>query len=359
MVIVDRLMKQAVEDHVFPGGVLLVSRDGRIEFFESYGYADLFGGKVMTRDTVFDLASLTKPLGTTLAAMHLIQESKMNLDQTVASILPRFSDPGMTLVTLRHILAHCSGLTDYRPYYLKLMHFSLSERRQRLREMLADENLINPPGCKLLYSDVGFMILSWIIETISGTRLDNLLKNELYRPLGIKGLFFNDSFQAYEIKNKDSYAATELCFWRKTLLKAVVHDDNAFVAGGIEGHAGLFGTAGDIIRLLLVLLSDYRGKSDKILFDANLMKTFWSCHQPSGRALGFDMPSCENASCGIYFPKTSIGHLGFTGTSFWIDIENSIIVVLLTNRVHPSRFNVSIRQFRPVIHDEIMKNLGL
>ncbi len=359
MVIVDRLMNKAVEEHVFPGGVLLVSRDGRIEFFESYGYADLFCGKVMTRDTVFDLASLTKPIGTTLAAMHLIQESKMNLDQTVASILPRFSDPWMTMVTIRHLLVHCSGLRDYRPYYLKLRYSSQSERRHRLRAMLADEKLISPPGCKLLYSDVGFMILGWIIETISGTRLDQLLKDEIYRPLGIENVFFNDSFQACEIKNMESYAATELCSWRKTLLKAVVHDDNAFVAGGIEGHAGLFGTAGDIAKLLLVLLSDYRGKSDKILFDANLMQTFWSCHQPYGRALGFDMPSCENPSCGSYFPQTSIGHLGFTGTSFWIDIENSIVVVLLTNRVHPSRFNFGIRQFRPVLHDEIMKNLGL
>ena len=168
MMCVDRMMHQAVEDRIFPGGVLLVSRDNRIEFFETYGCADLFSGSPATRDTIYDLASLTKPLATTLAVMHLIQESKLSLDQPAVSVLPRFSDPLMSRVTIRHRLAHSSGLTDYRPYYLNLRQVPLKERRDQLETLLTQERLVGVPGRQVLYSDIGFMILRWIIETISG-----------------------------------------------------------------------------------------------------------------------------------------------------------------------------------------------
>jgi serine-type D-Ala-D-Ala carboxypeptidase len=353
---VDRLMQQAVEDRIFPGGVLLVARDNRIEFFEAYGCADLFSGAPVTRETRFDLASLTKPLATTLAVMQLIQESELSLDQQAVSVLPRFLDPLMSQVTIRHLLAHSSGLADYRPYYMDLRQIPLKERKERLEKMLTQERLVCVPGRQVLYSDVGFMILRWIIETISGQRLDHFLIDFLYQPLGLKGLLFIDlKKQACN----DDIAATELCDWRNTLLKGKVHDDNAFIMGGIDGHAGLFGSAADVAQLILVLLSDYRGQSSRSFFNSNLIQVFWSRQTPSGRALGFDMPSADGASCGHFFSKTSVGHLGYTGTSFWIDPARSIFIVLLTNRVHPSRYNVGIRQFRPRIHNEIMINMGL
>ena len=348
---VDRLMHQAIADRVFPGGVLLVSREGRIEFFEAYGCADLFSGAPVTRDTIYDLASLTKPLATTLAVMQLIQESRLSLDQAAVSVLPRFLDPLMSRVTIRHLLAHSSGLADYRPYYLFLRHFPLKERKEQLGKMLTRERPVGVPGRQVLYSDIGFMILRWIVETISGKRLDHFLSEFLYQPLGLERLFFIDLKQQ---ACNDNMAATELCDWRNTLLKGRVHDDNAFVMGGIDGHAGLFGSAADIARLISVLLSDYRGQCGRSFFNSNLIQLFWSRQTPSGRALGFDMPSAAGASCGQFFPKTGVGHLGYTGTSFWIDPEQSVFIVLLTNRVHPSRYNVGIRRFRPLIHDEIL-----
>jgi serine-type D-Ala-D-Ala carboxypeptidase len=353
---VDRLMHQAIVDRIFPGGVLLVSRDNRIEFFEAYGCADLFSGAPVTRETIYDLASLTKPLATTLAVMQLIQESRLSLDQSAVSALPRFLDPLMSQVTIRHLLAHRSGLADYRPYYLKLRQLPFKERREQLGKMLTQERLVDVPGIQVLYSDMGFMILRWIIETITGQRLDHFLFDFLYHPLGLKRLFFIDLNQQ---SCHDNIAATELCVWRNALLKGKVHDDNAFITGGIDGHAGLFGSAADVARLISVLLSDYRGPSGRSFFSSDLIRIFWSRQASSGRALGFDMPSADDASCGYFFPKTSVGHLGYTGTSFWIDPKRSIFVVLLTNRVHPSRYNTGIRRFRPQLHNEIMINMGL
>ncbi len=354
---VERLMRQAVEDRVFPGSVLLVYKEGDIAFFEACGQADLFTGAAMTRNTLFDLASLTKPLGTTLAVMYLVQHSKLKLDQTVTSILPSFADPKMSRVTLRHLLAHSSGLPAYRPYYVRLSLFSPSERPEQLKRMLVSERLISLPDSTGVYSDIGFMILRWIVETITGTRLDRFLYDAIYHPLGLKHLRF---FDMNDQPDTGDIAATELCPWRRRLLKGRVHDDNAYAAGGVDGHAGLFGTAADVGKLLSLLLSAYKGRSpDSEWISSDLIRCVWSRHEPSQRALGFDMPSPMGASCGCHFPKTSIGHLGFTGTSFWIDVQHSVIVVLLTNRVHPSRWNVQIRRFRPRIHDLVMETLNL
>ena len=187
--------------------------------------------------------------------------------------------------------------------------------------LLTQECLLCAPGRQVLYSDLGFMILRWIVETISGKRLDHFLSEFLYKPLGLERLFFIDLGQQ---ACHDNIAATELCNWRNALLKGQVHDDNAFVTGGIDGHAGLFGSAADVARLISVLLSDYRGKYGRSFFKAALVREFWSRQTPSGRALGFDMPSIDAASCGQYFSKTGVGHLGYTGTSFWIDPARSI-----------------------------------
>ncbi len=354
---VDCLMRQAVEKRVFPGGVLLVYKDREIEFFEAYGQADLFTGAVMTRNTLFDLASLTKPLATTLAVMSLVQDSKLNLEQTVASVLPDFLDPGVSCVTVRHLLAHSSGLPAYRPYYIRLMQIPSIQRPEYLKRMLTNECLRTLPDSGGVYSDIGFMILRWIVETITGKRLDHFLYETIYRPLGLKHLLF---FEANQMPDTDDIAATELCPWRRQLLKGRVHDDNAFAVGGIDGHAGLFGTAADVGSLLSLLLSAYRGQpADSEWISPELIRCFWSRHEPSKRALGFDMPSPVGASCGCYFPETAVGHLGYTGTSFWIDVEHAVIVILLTNRVHPSRWNVEIRRFRPLVHNQIMQDMKL
>ena len=153
------------------------------------------------------------------------------------------------------------------------------------------------------------------------------------------------------------FAATERCPWRNILLDGVVHDDNAYVVGGIEGHAGLFGTADSVYILLSALLSVFHGRSSTGVFVKELVHTFFERQENSDKTLGFDTPSLVNDSCGRYFSKKSVGHLGFTGTSFWIDLERCVIVILLTNRVHPSRENTKIRTFRPKLHDMIMQEI--
>ena len=347
---INDLMRKGVKDKVFPGGVLLVSKNDSIVFFEAYGYANIFSKRIMTKNTIFDLASLTKPLATTLAVMKLIQQRKLDLEQNLGTVLPEFRDTDKKQIAIRNLLCHNSGLPDYRPYYIGLLKIPYNFRKKALRNFLINEPLIHPTGKNVLYSDVGFMILEWIVEKVSGRSLDYFVIQDIYAPLGLKNLFFvNLNFESY----MDSFAATELCPWRKILLDGLVHDDNAYVVGGISGHSGLFGTAMDVHVLLSSLLSDFHEHSYN--FKKDLINKFFERQQGSDRALGFDTPSLSDSSCGSHFSKNSIGHLGFTGTSFWMDLDQSIIVILLTNRVHPSRDNNKMKKFRPILHDTVME----
>ncbi len=356
---VDAVMKTAVEEGVFPGGVLLVSRKEDILFHEAYGKADIFIGKDVTVDTVFDLASLTKPLATTLSIMKLEEQQKLSLDQTLGEIIEHFRGKDKAAITVRHLLNHTSGLPDYKPYFEQIRFLPKPERKRRFRELLSDETLVCPIGMKTLYSDIGFMILSWIIETVSGKRLDHFVRDEIYQPAGLQELFFIDlDIVGQKVHNHSKhFASTENCPWRKKVLIGEVHDDNAFVAGGVEGHAGLFGTAREVGRLLIMLQMQFHGHPASWVLDSKTIRQYLKKTGENERALGFDTPSPADSSSGHFFSKKTVGHLGFTGTSFWMDLEKEINVVLLTNRVHPSRENIRIRAFRPIIHDMIMKNI--
>lgn len=347
-------MKQAVSNKVFPGGVLLVSTAGSEIFFQAYGYANIFSGRQMTSHTVFDLASFTKPLATTLAIIKLISQQKLELGQHLGSILSQFNSTDKGRISIENLLYHNSGFPDYRPYYKLLCKLKPNLRKDALRELLAKEPLINPPGKEVMYSDIGFMILCWVIEQVSGNRLDRFVTKEIYHPLGLENLFFVDlDLTPRQVK----FAATELCSWRNILLEGAVHDDNAYVVGGIQGHAGLFGTAKDVLSLLSELMAAYLGSPSTGVFDTDLIQSFFKRQEHTGRALGFDIPSPVGSSCGQYFSKETVGHLGFTGTSFWMDLDRRVIIILLTNRVHPSRDNNKIKAFRPKLHDRVMKKL--
>ena len=346
----DSLMRQAVTDKVFPGGVLLAAQSGGIRFFDAYGAANIFTGRPMTCDTVFDLASLTKPLATTLAAMKLIQQNDLSLDHSVADILPAFKNSDKADIRVAHLLAHVSGLPDYRPYYKALCAHPLSERKDRLLGLLQNEPLIYAVGEKTLYSDLGFMLLHLLIEKITGCGLDIFVNSEIYQPLGIRDLYFVDIEKGPPDR---AFAATEDCSWRNRVLEGVVHDENAYALGGISGHAGLFGTAEAVHALLWYLLQGFWGRAGN--FPPSLLRRFFSRYPSCERALGFDMPAETGSSAGEYFGReTSVGHLGFTGTSFWMALDHGIIIVLLTNRIHPRRASEAIKQFRPVLHNTLM-----
>ena len=351
---VDHLMKKAVAAGVFPGAVLVVSQSDSIIFSKAYGYTDGNSKFPVTTDTVFDLASLSKPLATTLAVMKLIEENRLDLSDRLGSVLPQFRNTGKGSITIRHLLCHNSGLADNHPYYLELRNFPLETRTTILRNRLLELPLSHPIGEHTLYSDLGFMILRWIVETVSGRRLDHMVLEDIYRPLGLFDLFYIDQ----RLPSPDrSYAATEKCPWRKRTLEGEVHDDNAWILGGVEGHAGLFGTAPDVNSLLGKMLTVYHGGPSVLFLNQQILQHFFSRQADSGRAIGFDTPSPTDSSCGHLFSEHTIGHLGFTGTSFWMDLDRAVTIVLLTNRVHPTRENVKIRSFRPLLHDAVMETV--
>jgi CubicO group peptidase (beta-lactamase class C family) len=357
---IDSAMTAGISENVFPGAVLLVSVKGKVLFFDAYGLANKLSGKKMTRDTVFDLASLTKPLATTLAVMKLVQEGRLEVEDKLASILPLFRKTEKEGIGIMNLLLHDSGLPDYRPYYLTLRDLPKNERESALKDLLVKEPLLCRPGENVLYSDPGFMFLRWMVETVSGSRLDQFVYDKIYKPLGLEKIFFIDL--GYRGKKRKelygSFAATEICPWRNILLEGVVHDENAYVMGGIEGHAGLFGTAGDVNLLLSELLFSFHGISKQAVIDGKQANHFLRRREGTSRALGFDAPSLTGSSAGSHFSSNSVGHLGFTGTSFWMDLDNFVIVILFTNRVHPSRENMKIKEFRPALHDIIMENLA-
>jgi CubicO group peptidase (beta-lactamase class C family) len=354
---VDRLMQHAVRDGVFPGGVLLAAVGDRVAFHRPYGTVDCIGGGPVATDTLFDLASLTKPLATTLAVMRLVQAGRLELERTAASVLEGFSGDARGEIRFSHLLCHTSGLPDWRPYYRDLVRHPPGERRSRLRRLLAEEPLEADPGGRTIYSDLGFMVLSWAVETLTGSRLDHWVDEAVYRPAGVEDLFFIALDDPPPGLADRSVAATEQCLWRGRLLRCEVHDDNAHAAGGVEGHAGLFGTAGAVHCLLSDLLCAFRDESARGNFPPDLVRTFLQRQPGCQRAFGFDLPSGPDSACGRRFHPDSVGHLGFTGTSFWMDLHKGAIVVLLTNRVHPSRDNTAIRGFRPVLHDAVMEAL--
>ncbi|MDA3835180.1 MAG: serine hydrolase [Spirochaetales bacterium] len=356
---IDGLMRQAVSDNIFPGGQLLVSHAGRIIFNRAYGLANIYTGRPVTHDTLFDLASLTKPLATTLAVMILMQEEKLSLAQGLSSILPGFCNTPKAEIQIQHLLYHISGLPDYRPYYIDINNLSFDRRKDALRNRLISEPLVSEIGKTTRYSDIGFMLLEWVIEQTSGKGLDTFVREKVYEPLGVKDLFYIARHQNMKEPLPDkNFAATEFCPWRQKLISGQVHDDNAYVMGGVAGQAGLFGTSESVHAILAELFNAFYEKSSKQIFRSDVVHLFLQKKASHERTLGFDTPSPRGSSSGELFDRQyTVGHLGFTGTSFWMDLKQQVIVILLTNRIHPSRKNDRIRKFRPLIHNQVMHGL--
>jgi CubicO group peptidase (beta-lactamase class C family) len=338
--------------------VLLVSLKGSKTFCKAFGCASLHPERTMKEDTFFDLASLTKPLATVVSYMVLTQGFAIDLDDALGRLLPDFNKTNKKNVTVRQLLSHSSGLPAYRPYFETLRDLPQEARKEALRNNLIREPLVNMPGSACLYSDLGFMILQMIVERITGTQLDHFVKSAVYEPLGISDLFFN-RLDNDQNKSPYSYAVTEKCPWRGEFMEGKVHDDHAYLMGGVAGHAGLFGTVEAVHALLQRLLTAWKGDADTMAFETPWIRTFFQPQSRAGTwALGFDTPSRPESSSGKYFSDRSVGHLGFTGTSFWMDLEKEVIIVLLSNRIHPTRANEKIKRFRPLIHDTVMTALG-
>lgn len=362
---VQSALDRAVTEDVFPGAVLAVRWRGKpVAYFTAGRLSTSPPGPPVTSSTTYDLASLTKPLATVTSFAILIQNGCCRLDDRVADHLPECADTPIGSATLRHLLTHASGLPGWRGYYERLngggrVPSSNEERaaaKQSMLNFIRSEALVYERGTRSLYSDLGFMLLGFIIEHSSGQSLNAFFQDHILASLGGARLRFVlkeglQEFLEWMTEQGGGVAPTEVDPWRGRLLRGEVHDENAAALGGEAGHAGLFGTAAAVLSITGIWLQAYHGRSS--LLTQDLVREFTrrqSQASSSSWALGWDTPSVPS-SAGRYFSTRSFGHLGYTGTSVWIDPEQELEVVLLSNRVHPTRKNETIREFRPLIHD--------
>lgn len=351
-------MANAVAEGVFPGGVLLIDVAGDVVFFEAHGSATtLPAAEPLSTDTVFDLASLTKPLVTAALTLSLAADKRISLDDLVGAYLPAWNAGSKARATLRHLLSHTAGLPDWRPFFqtLEPALIATPEGKRRIVERAAQEPLESDPGADNRYSDLGFILLGAILETVAQRPLDELARDRVMGPLGVSSVAYLPIAGAREWAANRQVAATEHCPWRGRVLRGEVHDENAYAMGGVSGHAGLFGDAQGVRRLVQEWGEAVRGRS--AVWPADLAAAFVTRQSDLGRglwALGWTVPTPPSTS-GRFFSAKAYGHLGFTGTSVWVDPDRELTVILLTNRVHPRRDNQGIAAFRPLIHDAVYR----
>jgi serine-type D-Ala-D-Ala carboxypeptidase len=355
----ENLLREGLEQGVYTGAAALVGLKGELLWQGAAGRASLDpAGPRVTLDTVFDLASLTKPLATALALMLLVSRGKLALTTTLGDIL---ADPWLPLdkgpLTLGDLLAHRAGLPAWRPFYQEMLDAPERERAFLPARLAVAEPLEYEPGGATLYSDLGFMLLAAVVEAVSGRGLDDFCRREIYQPLGLRTLGFVPKRRA-EARHA-VFAATEEGLIPGRAILGEVHDENAWAAGGVAGHAGLFGTGPEVFALAAWLYRAYRGQSGALEIDQEVVRLFLTPAAPGCRTPGFDVPTPGISSAGRYFSPRSVGHTGFTGTSLWIDLELGQMVVLLTNRVHLGRYNDKIKAFRPRFHEAASRALGI
>jgi len=349
------VMERAVEEGVFPGAVLLADIPGRPFFCRAFGRARLAPAVPVTEDTVFDLASLTKPLALAATFMALADMGRISFCSSLGEALPGLAGSDKKDLKMSWLLAHCAGFPAWKPYHSSLTAFPLNQRRQELAKLIAHEPLEYEPKTQTLYSDIDYMALGLAVEQAGGQALDALARELIYKPLGIDDeLFFVDPAGARPVGRV--FAATAPCTQAGEIQEGVVNDENARALGGVAGHAGLFGTARGVWRLLRELLCLFQGGAGEGIIRPATAKTFLSRKEGQGTfVLGFDTPRRPSSRSGRHFSDSSVGHLGFTGTSFWMDLEKGAIVILLSNRVFCNSGNEAIKAFRPVIHDAAME----
>jgi CubicO group peptidase (beta-lactamase class C family) len=361
---ISRAMETAVEEGVFPGAVLAVRLRGALLIHRAFGRAALVPQEEPARlDTIYDLASLTKPLATATTVLCLVQDGRLNQDDQVRDLLKELREKPVGSATVRQLLSHSSGLPAWRPFYERVSERDRRESgflgspaaKELVLRLIGDEPLEAPIGERAQYSDLGFILLGMIVERLAGCSLARFAMERVYRPVGAELFFVEQGAKPVDLPR---IAPTEQDPWRGRLLRGEVHDENAYALGGVAGHSGLFGTAEAVLNISGRWLNGYLER-DSLLQPA-LVRRFASRQaHPAGSSwgLGWDTPSAPSSS-GTKFSPSSFGHLGYTGTSIWVDPERELEVVLLTNRVHPTRQNEAIRAFRPKIHDIICEELA-
>jgi CubicO group peptidase (beta-lactamase class C family) len=348
---VDSIMNAALSDGAAPGAALVIGRRGQVVRLRGYGRTDWTpGAPLVTDSTLYDLASLTKAMGTATVAMQLVRENRLRLDAPLFLYLRDWPDAGAhAQITIRHLLAHTSGL----PAGFDVWR-TPGTRSDRIAS-LARLPMRTRPGAERNYSDVGMILLGAVLEEVTGSRLDDLLHVRVFGPLEMRDTRFNPLAPIGEL---GAFALAQIApterdrFVRRTLVHGVVHDLNAWAMEGIAGHAGLFSSARDMAVYGQTLLDAARGHDTPIFAGTSFID--WVRNERSfGRPLGWDVPTGQLSSAGVYFSRSSIGHTGFTGTSLWVDPERELFVVLLTNRLNPTAANQKHVKLRRDLHDAV------
>jgi CubicO group peptidase (beta-lactamase class C family) len=337
-------------DSAFPGAVIAVGRHDTILLMRAVGHYGVDDTRPVTPETIYDLASLTKVIGLTTAAMMLVDSGKLELDAPVQRYVPAFQGPGKERVTIRHLLTHSSGLPAWRPL------FAESSTREQALALVDTTALLRQPGDTFVYSDLGAIALTQVVETITGRRIDAFLDARVFGPLGMSSTRYlpPETWRARIAPTENDTA------FRHRMLHGEVHDENAGRLDGVSGHAGLFSSAPDLARFAQWLLDSRippgRPAGTGAFLPHELVVEFTrrqGIPAGSSRALGWDTPS-ENSSAGTRLGPRAFGHTGFTGTSIWIDPDRDLFITLLTNRVNPTRANTKILQVRRRVADLVV-----
>ena len=345
--VLDSIMKVGIAEGAAPGGSLIVGRYGNVVHRNGYGRLDtLSTSAAVDANSIYDLASLTKVIATTTAAMMLEEQGLLDLDRTVASYIPEFNAPDKATITVRHLITHQGGLEAFAALY---------RDTKGLQEYLVKINsrpVRSAPGTSMVYSDWDLILLQAIVERLSGTTLDRFTMDRIFAPLGMKSTMYNPDSATYWHR----IAPTEIDSVRGGLVVGKVHDENAHAIGGVAGHAGLFSTANDLAIFAQMMLNGGEYAGTRILKPATIAR--WTAPQGriSSRALGWDTPS-KGSSSGRFFSSRSFGHTGFTGTSIWVDPERSLFVILLTNRVNPTRNSTRVFPLRRDVADAAQSSI--
>ncbi len=345
------VIDSAINNKIFPGAQIFISKSGEVIASKSFGYHSYSeDSELVTNESIYDVASLTKVVSITPVIMKLMGMKEIGLQHTLDQFYNDL-DQNKKNITIKHLLTHSSGLKPFVEYY----KINKDSRELIVADILKKDLDFNP-GENFQYSDLGMILLMDIIEKITNNTLDNLSANWIYDRLNMKNTMFNPN-----PKLIDRIVPTEYdSLFRKKMIKGIVHDENAFLLGGVSGHAGLFSTAEDLGRFAQLMLNEGVWLGNRY-FKSNLVKEFTKRQNiPLGseRALGWDTPSRNGkSSAGDLYSKNSFGHLGFTGTSIWIDPDSGIVIVLLTNRVHPTRKNSRIYGIRRKFHNYAMESI--
>jgi CubicO group peptidase (beta-lactamase class C family) len=347
---VDSIVGHALVEGAAPGAAVAIGRYGRLVRLQGYGALDRRPGfSAVTDSTIYDIASMTKVVGTTTAVMMLVDDGVLSLDDPVARHLTEWRGTAREHITVRNLLVHDSGLPSYGPLYRELRG-----REQYLRRIAA-MSMEYATGSRTLYSDYGVILLALIVERASGQALDEFLERRLFGPLGMRDTGFNPLSRTGAAP--DRIAPTEVdTVFRHRHIRGEVHDENAYALGGVAGHAGLFSSARDLAVFAQMMLNggEYAGRR---YIQASTIASFTRRQaESSSRALGWDTPG-GTTSAGSYFSASSFGHTGFTGTSIWLDPERQLFVILLTNRVNPTRDNQRHIALRRDLADAVQQSI--